>query len=371
MNKYIPFLQFILLISLISCTNKSNMKKNNQNHKIVEFYVGTYTDNESRGIYQYQIDENGNFLDGKLVAQTENPSFLTINKNQTFLLAVNENKQGQLSTFKIDKDTLKFTDQISTNGAHPCFVSTNVNDQVAVANYSSGNVSLFSLSNLGKLTFLDNQQHHGHGRDTNRQEGPHAHSVYFTKDNQVLSADLGSNQLVLTNIHKGKFSAAETFAMDPNNGPRHIAFHPNEKWVYVLNELSNTVAQLTQNKQGKFQLSTSISTLPKHFDQYNTSADIHITQDGKFLYTSNRGHNSIALFKILNNGNLQSIDYFPTRGQTPRNFALTPNEHYIVIANQDSNNLVCYERSKTSGKLKYLSEIHCPKPVCILFKDNN
>jgi 6-phosphogluconolactonase len=156
--------------------------------------------------------------------------------------------------------------------------------------------------------------------------------------------------------------------MPDGAGPRHISIHPDRKWIYVINEFNSSVSLVTERKNGRYELNNSYSTLPKKFNGDNYCADIHVSKDGKFLYASNRGHNSIAIFKIdQNEGSLNLIGHEPTKGKWPRNFAISPDEKFIIVANQHSNNIVSFKRDELSGELKYLDEIECPTPVNILF----
>ena len=151
-------------------------------------------------------------------------------------------------------------------------------------------------------------------------------------------------------------------------GPRHLVFHPKKNWIYTVNELDCTVSQILKLNDGNYSLENSYSTLPENFNEANTCADIHITNDGKYLYASNRGHNSIAIFKVdENNGSLNLIDNMTTKGEKPRNFAISPDENFLLVANQATENIVCFRRNQKTGLLTYISETPAPKPVCILF----
>jgi 6-phosphogluconolactonase len=158
--------------------------------------------------------------------------------------------------------------------------------------------------------------------------------------------------------------------MAPGAGPRHLTFHPtNKKWIYVLNELDNTITLVEKNNSGEYASTTSISTLPSDFNEFSKSAHIVISSDGKFVYTSNRGHNSIAIFECNpENGSLRLLGFEPTHGDSPRHFSFSPDEDFLVVANQTTNNLVSFERDKSTGLLKFIAETEAPDPVCVLFK---
>ncbi len=340
------------------------------------FYIGTYTDGKSEGIYKYILHQDGSMDAVGLAAKSVNPSFLAKTSDHKFLIAVNEIDQyeqcGSVESYLISEDTLKLMNRRSSGGAHPCFVAINDDNYVLAANYTGGNVGLLKLEEQGRLSeLLDVQQHEGMGT-TDRQQGPHAHSAWFQSQTNVISVDLGTNELWFSSIdsEQNKLIAADpsTLKMEDGAGPRHLAFHPNGKWIYVVNELSSQVALVHFDDESSYTLGDAVSTLPANFTEHNTCADIKISSDGNFLYASNRGHNSIAVFKIDSaNGSLKLLGNKGCGGDGPRNFALSPDENYILVANQHTNNIVSLKRNKTTGLLKYVNQIEAPTPVCILF----
>ncbi|WP_066221370.1 lactonase family protein [Formosa haliotis] len=366
-------LSIFSLILITSC----NSNKSTNTKESLAFYVGTYTSKNSKGIYKYALNTDGVFTKIGLVAKTENPSFLSFSSDKKHLIAANEiDLEGSesITCFSIKNDSLILKNSIPSGGTNPCFVTTNSDNYVLATNYSSGTVALASLQNDGLLTkVLDIQQHDGNGT-TSRQEAPHAHSAWFEPNsNTIISVDLGTNQLWFSKIDSNTkaLNPVAPFKLDmaKGAGPRHLTFHPNNKWIYVLNELNNTVSRIEKSPDTTYHVKESISTLPENFSGNNTSADIHVSLDGKFLYTSNRGHNSIAIFKIdSTKGSLNPIGHESTKGLDPRNFSLTPNNNYIVVANQNSNNLVAFKRNKNEGTLMFTDEINAPTPVCVLFE---
>lgn len=340
------------------------------------FYVGTYTDAESEGIYKYLLQNDGTLEFVGLAAKSVNPSFLAISKDKNILIAVNEvdiNKQGGIESFAIQGDTLFPLSHSTTGGAHPCFVSTNKKGYVLTANYTGGNVGLHRLNQNGELgSLLDVQQHSGSGT-TERQDAAHAHSAWFDPANdQIIAVDLGSNELWFSQLdtmhNKFVVSNPDKLQLKAGAGPRHLVFHPNGKWIYVLNELNNTVSILQRSENGVLKVQSSISTLTFGFNEFNTAADIHISSDGTFVYASNRGHNSLVIYQVNEAGSLKLISHQSTHGKDPRNFCLSPDENYVLVANQNSHNIVSFKRNKSTGLLEYLSEIDAPSPVCIVFK---
>ncbi|WP_245833659.1 lactonase family protein [Nonlabens spongiae] len=334
------------------------------------FYVGTYTGGESKGIYKYALNEKGELENLGIVAETINPSYLALSKDGKSLVAVNEKDLGTITAFKIQGDSLIHQDQVSSGGIHPCFVTINERNEILVANYSSGTVSLLTLEENGSLSDLKFiEQHTGKGT-TDRQQGPHAHSAYFLPDSkqQVVTVDLGTDELWFSELQNDKMIITDTLAMGPGAGPRHLAFHATKPIIYVLNELNNTISLVKKNKD-TYELGQSYSTLPEGFNGFSKAADIHLSPDGKFLYASNRGRNSIVIYRVLDNGSLKQIGFESTRGQDPRNFSLSPDGNFVLVANQNSNNIVCFQRDSSTGKLSFLNDVEAPEPVCILFEN--
>jgi len=359
-----------IIIALFSCKSQT-MKQQDE----TSFYVGTYTTGASKGIYKYKIDANGKLSKVGLMATANNPSFLAKTRDNKTLIAVeetNENGTGAVKSFKILKDTLVFVNKSKSGGAHPCFVNVNDKNEVLVANYTGGNVGYLKIDDANGLTnLLAIQQHTGKGT-TSRQEAPHAHSTWFHPNKkEVVSVDLGTNELwfsaVLEDEKTFAYTPQKTLKMEAGAGPRHLAFHPNKNWMYVLNELNNTVS-LIKEKEEVYFIDTTITMLPKDYSEYSSGADIHISNDGKFLYASNRGHNSIVIYKVnAASGLLTLVGFENTRGTNPRNFSLTPDNTFLIVANQDANNLISFQRNKETGLLTFVSEISAPKPVCVLF----
>ncbi|MDE5416868.1 lactonase family protein [Labilibaculum sp. DW002] len=363
----------VLLIS--ACKNTKNEIPVNQNN--YSFFLGTYTDGESKGIYKVEMDSIGKMKMIGLAAETKNPSFLAFANNQQTLLAVNEisldNKMGTVETYQV-QDSLKLISRKASGGAHPCFVAANCEGVVLTANYTGGNIGYLKVDDEGQLSdLLDVQQHDGKGTHPKRQNEPHAHSVWFQPNsNQIVAADLGTNELWVSsiNVETDKFVPANKnkLSLPANSGPRHLAFHPNGKFFFVINELNNTISTFEVMEGKELLLKSSVSTLPADFSEASFTADIHISADGKFLYGSNRGHNSIAIFEVQKDGVLNLLGHESTRGDHPRNFSLSPDDKFLLVANKNANNIVCFKRDQKTGLLSFVDEIKAPSPVCILFK---
>lgn len=354
-------------------------------------FVGTYTSKTaSKGIYAFRFDErNGKFSALGVGAESVDPSFVVVHPSGKFLYAVNEvgnfggAKSGAVSAYAIDRATGKLTllNQIASGGADPCSVTFDKTGKyLLVANYTGGNVAVFAVGADGKLGERSAfEQHEGHGVVPDRQDGPHAHWLVTSPDNRyALSADLGLDEVIVD-----KFDAAGG-TLAPNDppfakveagaGPRHLVFSPNEKFVYVTNEIGSTVTVFAYDAAaGALEARQTISTLPRDYAGPNDTAEIAVHPSGKFLYVSNRGHNSIAVFGIAaKSGELTTIGNFPTRGKMPRNFAIDPTGHYLLVANQESNDIVVFRIDGSSGELASTGErVEVPAPVDIAFGGAN
>ncbi len=356
-------------------------------------YVGTYTaeaGSTSKGIYAYRFDsDTGELTSLGLAAETTNPSFLAVHPNHRFLYAVNETgnyqgqKSGAVSAFSIDRATGKLTllNEVASKGADPCYITVDKTGKwVLVANYTGGSVAVFPVLEDGRLgeasAFI---QHTGHGADPERQEGPHAHSIDLSPDERfAIVDDLGLDETLVYKFDKAKGSLTlnnpqiyTTLAKaDPGAGPRHFAFNPNGKFAYVVNEIQSTVSVFSYDRSGGIlrRLQT-ISTYPKDFSAHNDDAEIQVDPSGKFLYASNRGHDSIAVFAIdPDKGTLTLIEYAPTRGKTPRSFEIAPGGSLLFAANEKSNNIVVFSIDAKTGRLTPTGKVlDVSEPVCVKF----
>jgi 6-phosphogluconolactonase len=368
------FVLLNLIVVLVSCKME---KKEQSKLDIVSayFYVGTYTHGASEGMYKYALNADGTLDSVSLVAKTENPSFLALTHDKKFLIAGNEikkeNGEGTVESYAVESNGLKFLSRTNSGGAHTCHVQVNDHGLVIAANYTGGNVGLLKLDSLGKLSqLLEVKQHVGKGT-TDRQESPHAHSAWFTQDGtEVIAVDLGTNELWFYDMVDGRLIAKEQqrLAMADGAGPRHLTFHPNGKSIYVLNELNGTISTVIKNAEGIYETTNTVTTLPDNFKEFNKCADIHITNNGKFVYATNRGHNSIAIFLVDDKDVLHLVGFEPTKGEEPRNFKLSPDEKFLLVANQNSDNIISFKRDIETGLLTFVNEINAPAPVCILFE---
>ena len=370
---------------LLLMPNPSVAQKSHSRGKYL-VYVGTYTGPASKGIYAYRFDAaTGQATSLGLVGETVNPSFLAIDPSRSFLYAANEvsdyqgKKSGAVSAFSIDRKSgkLTFLNELPSGGAGPCYVSLDkTGKHVMVANYDSGSVAVFPVLADGKLGEPSSViQHTGHGPDPKRQEGPHAHQIDTSPDNRfALAADLGLDEVLVYRFDAAKGALAANdppfTKVAPGAGPRHFVFHPNAKFLYVIDEVASTVTAFSYDAAGgKLQPLTAVSTLPEGFKGSNDTAEIKVSPDGKFLYGSNRGHNSIATFSLDSaTGTPTFVEAVSTGGKTPRNFEIAPGGDYVFAANQASNNVVIFKVDKTTGHLAPTGQVlETPSPVCIKF----
>ena len=344
------------------------------------FYLGTYTKpNGSQGIYRYELNtETGAITEGGLAAETDNPTFLAIRPDGKFLYAVNEVDKGAVSAFAIETDgKLKLLDRESSGGAGPAHVWADKSGRdVLVANYGSGSVAVLPIQADGSLGDPSSTvQHTGSSVDPNRQKEPHAHSIYTDETNRFAYAcDLGLDKVLVYRFDaaKGTITPNEPpFAMvPPGSGARHLAFHP-KGYAYVINEMLSTVTSFVHDAEhGTLKPIETISTLPAGVDgKGNSTAEIFVHPNGKFLYGSNRGHNSIAVFAIdAATGKVTMIDDTSTQGKVPRSFAIDPTGKFLIAANQDSDDVFVFRIDSATGKLTPTgTSFKCGAPVCVLF----
>ena len=349
-----------------------------QNRK---FYVGTFTSEGAEGIYLCNFNtKTGDISLENTFKAIDDPSFLKISPNRQYLYVVTRGKDkieksgGYVASYKINKNgTIHFLNKQVSNGKDPCHVDVSRDGKfVAISSYGSGTNSLFPVNDDGSLqpasSVIENQ---GSGPDKTRQSAPHAHSMKFSPfNNQVYSADLGTDQFNIFYLEGEQLvkKGQEYVKLAPGAGPRHFDFYPNEEVIYVISELNSTITALKQveNSWKKFQV---VSTLPAGFKGNSFCADIHVSDDGKFLYGSNRGHNSIAVYSINQDSKeLKFIDTVSTEGDWPRNFALSPDGKFMLVANQRSGNITVFKINPENGLPKFITkEISLPSPVCIEF----
>lgn len=347
-------------------------------------YVGTYTSGKSEGIYLYRMNvETGELRHFSTVKGVINPSYLAIDPQRRHLYAVNEvddfNRQpvGAVSAFSINQQTgeLVFINQQSSLGGAPCYLSVDRTGKfVLLANYHGGNLAVLPVQADGSLgAATEMVEHHGSGPDLQRQQGPHAHCITLDRANRyAFAVDLGIDKIMIYRFDEslGKLTPNKTpwAKVKPGAGPRHLVFHPNGRFAYVINELDSTINVFTYaSAQGALTAVQTISTLPIGFTGANDCADLHVSPSGKFLYGSNRGHDSLVVFAIDGwTGRLQYIQHEPTGGKTPRNFVIDPTGRFLLAANQDSDTIHAFRIDLRTGRLTATGHVaQVPSPVCL------
>ena len=349
-------------------------------------YVGTYTTGKSEGIYRYRLNlASGELKHDGTTGRVVNPSYLALSPNGRYLYAVNEidefagEKSGAVTAFAVDQRTaeLRTLNQQPSLGASPCYVEVDARGEfVLAANYGGGNVSVFPVQRDGSLgVATEMKQDEGSSVNRARQAGPHAHCIVLDQTNRfAYSCDLGTDKVMIFRFDRrnGKLQAAEPPSVQakPGAGPRHLTFHPNERYVFVMNELDSTITAFARDQtSGSLSALRTTTTLPVEFSGANTGADIHVSPDGRFVYSSNRGHDSIAIFAFDSRaGELTAVGHESTRGATPRNFAIDPTGTFLLVANQKTDNIVVFRRDQATGRLTATGkEAKVPTPVCIKF----
>ncbi len=350
----------------------------------MQVYIGTYTRAKSQGIYLSEFD----LLTGKLgapvlAAEAKNPSFLAFHPNRRFLFSVSEMSGGQragaVTAFSRDALNGKLTllNQQPSGGAGPCHLALDRSGQcLLVANYGSGSISALPIQADGKLGAPATQiQHEGSSVNPQRQAGPHAHFITPDPDNRfALTCDLGLDKVLVYRLDPSKSALtpnlSPSISVEPGSGPRHLAFHPNGRFVYLINEMSSTLSVLTYEPQtGTLKEIQTLSSLPANYTGPNTCAEVQVHPSGKFVYGSNRGHNSIVSFTIdAKTGKLALLEHQSTQGKTPRHFTLVPTGDWLLAENQDSDNIVVFRVDSLTGHLTSTGQtIEVGSPVCVVF----
>ena len=347
-------------------------------------YVGTYTLGKSEGIYVYRFDvASGGLRFVSKAVGIDNPSFLAFDNQNQHLYAVNELKEfegeptGTVSAFSVDAGSgeLSFLNKKLTHGQDPCYLMLDKTGRyVLVANYTSGSLCVLPVLDEGYLgDSVDFIQHRGSSVNQQRQEGPHAHSIVLDGANRFAYApDLGLDKVMIYVFDEKNGQLMPNtelwFKANCGAGPRHFTFHPNGSYAYLINELDSTIVTFSYDRgSGSLKEIQTVSALPEDFSGVSTCADIHVTASGKFLYGSNRGHDSIVAFRIdQRTGKLSFLDHTSTGGQTPRNFTIDPTDRYLLVANQDSDSVVTFRIDQQTGMLIGTDEVaEIPMPVCL------
>jgi 6-phosphogluconolactonase len=346
-------------------------------------FISAFASGDKAGLHAFRFDsENGALQPLHRTTDIQNPFFLSVSPDQRFLYAINAEKFGGaddefVAAYALQDRTgrLKKLNQQSARGTASCYLDVDATGKtVVVANYASGSVASLPVKEDGMLgeaaTFV---QHTGSSIDSERQKGPNAHSIVISPDNRfALAADLGIDKILIYQHDAAKAkltpNEAQPFAkMQPGSGPRHITFHPNGRHVYVINELANTVTCFDYiPASGTLTEQQTLTTLPDGFGGKSYTADLKITPDGKFLYGTNRGHDSIASYRIGDDGRLTRISIDPSLGKGPQNLLITPDGRWLLCANMPGSSVVVFRIDSTSGKITASgTPVEMPMPSCI------
>lgn len=338
--------------------------------------VGTYSRGKSEGLYAFRFSSTtGKLTALGLAAKAENPSYVIFHPNRRWVFAVNEVDQGMITAYSLDEASGKLTalNTVSARGAAPCHLSLDKTGKfLLVATYNGGTVGIYPVGADGKLGEATKTiQHTGKGV-TPRQDKPHAHSINVSANNRfAVAADLGTDELITyrLSLKDGQLLPQAKLKLRDGSGPRHFAFHPNRKNAYSINELASTVSALTWKPgSGELKEFQNITTLPAGFAGTNSTAEVVVHPNGKFLYGSNRGHHSIAMFTIDGTGRLTPQGQMPSGGEWPRNFNIDPSGEFLIAANERSDSLVVFRIDAATGKLTPTGEkAEVGSPVCVKF----
>ncbi len=372
-----------LVLSLATCQPKQKQESPISSSEIkentastIELFIGTFTDKDSKGIYKSSFDiSSGEISNLSLLVEKHNPGFLHLSEDRSKVYSSNADSLGSISVWQLNesRDKLNLLGEAPSMGKGACYVTVNPSQSmVAAANYSAGSIVNYHLDEHGLIIGeADHKQHSGDGPHPN-QNAAHAHCVMYSDDGKFLYAvDLGTDEVTAYAIdNEGKLEEGKVaLKLEEGDGPRHMVFHEDKAMVFVINELSSTVISAKVDKNsGLFTLIDKQSTIPSDFKEYNNCADIHLSQDGNYLFASNRGHNSIATFAVTDEGKLTLIANTPVEGDWPRNFTLSPDGEFLLVANRKTNNITVFKVTKTTGLLSYTGkQLSVPSPVCLKF----
>lgn len=343
------------LISLLNCKAQN-----------ITMYIGTYTNSNSEGIYKMDFNlKTGTLSNLQLAGAAQNPSFIAYSRNKKYLYTVSESLGGSVSAYKIQESgRLKFLNRVNSNGKGPCHISINkTGNKAVVSNYGGGSVSIYSIARDGKLNEASQVF------DYNTPDiKSHAHSAQFLRD-ELFVSDLGMNALYQYRLKNDNYElvSPNIIEIEGNPGPRHFALTKDGKFIYVINEYVGSITSVKKTENGFEQIDYD-TTLDENYKGNNSCADIHLSKNELYLYGSNRGENTIAVFKRNKfDGTIEKIQTMPVHGDWPRNFTLDPSGKFLLVANQKSHNIAVFSIDPTSGELTFLKDAKAPTPVCLLF----
>lgn len=330
--------------------------------------LGTYTKESSKGIYQVTLNTESKVLsDLELVAQVENPTYLALNSKNILYAVDRFEGQGGLSVTDLNNSATNLQHLVGP-GTPPAYVTFDEKNQLVFdANYHEGTLHAYQVQDDQTLLLEATFKNAGKGPKP-EQDGSHLHYVDRTPDGKLIACDLGTDQVFVLDYVGNEFKVISTYQTAAGFGPRHVAFDKDGNFAYLVGELSSSIEVLAYSDHHLSHRQT-LKTIPDTWDEHNGAAAIRISSDNKFVYVSNRGFDSIAVFKILSDGTLQLIQNISVEGQFPRDFALDTTEKFLVCGNQTTNNLTLFERNLEDGKLKLIQkDFAAPEVVCVYFK---
>lgn len=331
----------------------------------ITFYIGTYTKGDSEGIYRARLElKTGAMPGGELVAATESPSWVKLSADGKFLYACNETKTGEVSAFAVTATNLQHLITQPSGGGHPCHLAISPDGKtLVVANYRGGSVASYRIEADGVLSQQVSLSQHPRRGSPPQEKTPRAHHVIFANA-RMYCCDLGLDEVFEYTVRDGELRRhTGDYKLAPGSGPRQLGVHPDGAHLYVLNQISSDITHFSPSgRQG------SVTTLPADWTGRNSTAEIAVHPNGKFVYASNRGDDSIAMFAVEANGSLRALGHEKTGGKTPRNFVLSPDGRFLIAANQNSGDLFSFRVDPASGLLKPTGHsLKVPSPVCIAF----
>lgn len=336
-----------------------------------QFLIGTYTLKDSKGIYKVTLDtDEGKLTDVSLAVPSQKPAYLQVGSDKRVYAVKQDGDSAGVADYSLADGTAKTLSTVLATGPAPAYVGLDEKRHLLYsANYHTANVEVFKIKDDGQLVETDKVTHQGETGPEPEQEAPHVHYADLTPDQRLIVCDLGMDLVVVYNVSDdGKLTAVSRYQFEPGFGTRHLIFHPNGKYVYVLGELSSKLAVLKYNaNDASFTHLQTVKTIPTDWTAHNGAAAIRMSKDGKYIYTSNRGENTIAVFAIQPDFTVKHIQSISTEGDFPRDFNLSSDESYLLASNQNTDNLTLYKRDSATGKLTLLQkDVACPEPVCVM-----
>lgn len=333
--------------------------------------LGGYTKRKSKGVYSIMLDTKKAELSNLTeVASVQNPTYITIDEHGHLYTCAADGNGGGIAAFDFDGQAATHLGNVTSTGAPLCYVAVDEERQLVYgANYHLGEIRVYKIQPNGALKLTDTVKHEGSGPRP-EQTTAHLHYVDLTPDNRIVSCDLGTDEVTVYDvIGEGKLNIVTIYRAEKGMGARHLTFHPNGKIAYLAGELNSTVEVLSYNEEkGRFARIQTISTLPETHEGFNGVAAIRLSSDGKFLYVSNRGADSLVTYSVSPLGTkLETIGWTPTEGNIPRDFNFNKTEDFIIVAHQDSDNLTLFSRNKETGKLTLeQKDVYAPEATCVL-----